>query len=294
MSYNYKRTLIILAIMLVLLIAGSVFAVLRTNKAIGKVEKETVEVDEKISQISSLQSELTAGEKVIIESKERLANLDKTVEPQLTSVRTYSYLDSIQDRFGFLECSITFEEDSVLTDYSYLGFSIKGKSYFYTLYNFIWALENGPKIFHIKKFDLRALENLNEVSGETEIIVNFELKIWAIYSDLQDLPPISNRLDSVTYQNIESNPFYPYIASIIEPNIEGYPEIEKSQLIAVLKDRIIISDEQRNIVELQVGDPVYLGYLTKIDNDSKYAEFVLNKGGIVSTYILSLSFNGKK
>jgi hypothetical protein len=293
LSYNYKRTLIILAIALALFICGSFFSFSRIKKAIKKVQAETIEIDQKIGQIPNLQIEMENCENVIDNCKAKLSQLDKTVEPQLTASNTYSYLDSVQDRFGFLECSITFEEDSVLTDYSYIGFTVKGKSFFDTIYNFIWALEKGPKIFHIKKFDLRGLECLNDTTGETEVIVNFELKIWAIYSNLQELPPINNRLDSVEYQFVEVNPFYPYIASIITPNIDGLPEIEKSELIAVLQDRILISDGQRNILEMQVGDAVYLGYLTKIDAYAKSAEFVLNKGGIMSTYILSLSFNGK-
>ena len=76
------------------------------------------------------------------------------------------------------------------------------------------------------------------------------------------------------------------------------PNVEKSTLLAIMKGRAFISDQSSKLVMLSEGDEVYLGYVSKIMPERRQVLFLLNKGGIIERYILTLStenqFFGKK
>jgi len=294
LSRNLRNTVLLLIIVLILILAGIFFVSSHYNKKIETATKQISELEQKLDQIPQLSYEIEAAESALVSYQLRLSQLDKTIKPELAEVAAYCYLDSIQDKFGFLKCTITFEEDSTLAEYSYLGFSIKGESYFSVINNFVWALENGPNLYKIKTINLRSVEELDEETGETMVIVIFEMKIWALYAKVENLPPIQNSLAAIPYQELRINPFYPYFTQHLTPNIDKLPEVERSELKVILPDQIIISDAQNNLLSLYIGDEVYLGYLTRINPEERYAEFTLNKGGIISTFRLTLTFNGKE
>jgi len=283
-----------LSAVLILMIIGILLSSSHYNKKIASAKQQITQLDEKLDQIPQLSYDIEAAGKALEDYQRKLALLDKTIRQELKEVEAYCYLDSIQDKFGFLKCTITFEEDSALAEYSYLGFTMKGEAYFSVLNNFVWALENGPSLFKIKKLDLRGVEDLDEETGETTVIVVFEMKVWALYAKVENLPPIQNSLAAIPYQELRVNPFYPYLTQNLTPNIDHLPEVERSELKVILPDMIIISDAENNMHSLMLGDEVYLGYLTDIVPTEGYAEFTLNKGGIISTFRLTLTFNGKE
>ena len=84
--------------------------------------------------------------------------------------------------------------------------------------------------------------------------------------------------------------FKPLISSEPPANLRGLVDVERSDLRAVMTDKIFIVDENGKAHMLSVGDEVYLGYLTRIDQDKNEAEFTLNKGGIIDRVVLKTRF----
>ena len=95
------------------------------------------------------------------------------------------------------------------------------------------------------------------------------------------------------FENISYNPFLSLVNPEIPPNVYDLPDVEKSTLLAVMKGRAFISDQHNQLVMLSEGDEVYLGYVSKIMPERRQVLFLLNKGGIVERYMLTLRFQNK-
>jgi len=82
---------------------------------------------------------------------------------------------------------------------------------------------------------------------------------------------------------MNSRLFYPLIHGI-PPNTDELIDAEKSRLIGITNDKIFLMDQAGRLQELRVGDKVYLGSLSSIDQANESATFLLNKGGIIDKY----------
>lgn len=82
---------------------------------------------------------------------------------------------------------------------------------------------------------------------------------------------------------VNSRLFYPLIHGI-PPNTDELIDVEKSRLIGITNDKIFLMDQSGKLQELTVGDRVYLGSLSAIDQENESVTFLLNKGGIIDKY----------
>ncbi|MBC8278553.1 MAG: hypothetical protein H8E46_10000, partial [FCB group bacterium] len=128
MSYNYKTTLIFLVLILLLTITGIYFTMKKFRENISQTLAEIEGIDQNIALIPELESNIDASIKVLDDFRYKLSKLDKRIVIKNRAVQVYSYLDSVQDKIGFVEFSAIFDQDSVLDEYSYKSFSLKGLS----------------------------------------------------------------------------------------------------------------------------------------------------------------------
>ena len=271
-----------------------IYSTSQFNKFIADSTQKIEQMDAKIVQIPQLRTDIVQAEIVLTDYQIKLEDLDKRIKPTLSSAEAYAYLDSIQDKFGFLKCVISFNADSVKEGFGFKSFSVKGESYFTSLYKFIWAIERGPELYKIKRLDIRSVEEIMPETGELMIYVVFDMTVNAIFAEIANLPDVQNNLTSLDGPKIVFNPFYPDVSKSVKPNIDKLPEIERAELKAILPDRVLIVDADDKLFSLFVGDKVYLGYLSKIDHKNKAAVFTLNRGGIVTTFRLFLNLNEKE
>jgi hypothetical protein len=75
-------------------------------------------------------------------------------------------------------------------------------------------------------------------------------------------------------------PFHPLILETIPPNTDGLPEIEDAVLVSIMGGRAIF-EIKGEMIELGIGDPVYLGQIVSIDPREGLVVARLNKGGII-------------
>ena len=294
MSRNLRNTIILLTSIFIMTLTAMIYSTSQFNKSIAESLVRIEEVEAKIVRIPQIQTDIAQAEMVLTDYQIKLDNLDKRIRSNLSAAEAYAYLDSVQDKFGFLKCVIAFNSDSVRENYGFKSFSIKGESYFTSLYKFIWAIERGPELYKIKRLSIRSVEEIEDETGELMIYVVFDMIVHAIFADIPNLPEVQNNLMSLDGPRIELNPFYPYVSKIVKSNIDKLPEVERAELKAILPDRVLIVDADEKLYSLSVGDKVYLGYLSKIDHKNKAAVFTLNRGGIVTTFRLSLNLNEKE
>jgi hypothetical protein len=258
-------------------------------KKIRLVEKKIATIQKQISSLEGVEAEYESIDQIIKEKETNLANLNKRVMPAVTPSESYRYLISILNYSGVLDFDMLYQGNKQAGGYQYNVYNIKGEGPFHKIYNFISFLEKGPLFYKIEQLNLRMVENKDPETKVYQIIVPFEMEVWALFADVPDLPPIRRTLASVRVLRV-SNPFYPFIYRDLPANTDELPEVERAELKAILKDKVLIADVEGNIHELIEGDKVYLGYLKSIKPDNNEAEFILNKGGIVEKFSLYLRF----
>jgi hypothetical protein len=258
-------------------------------KKIRTVEKKVATLEKQIGNLDGVEAEYENIDKTIKEKETNLANLNKRVVPAVTPSESYNYLISILKYSGVLDFDMLYQGTKQAGGYQYNVYNIKGEGPFHKIYNFISYLEKGPLFYKIERLILRMVENKDPETKVYQIIVPFEMEIWALFADVPDLPPIRRSLRNVRVSRV-SNPFYPFIYRDLPANTDELPEVERAELKAILKDKVLIADVEGNIHELIEGDKVYLGYLKSINPDNNEAEFILNKGGIVEKFSLYLRF----
>jgi hypothetical protein len=246
-------------------------------------------MEKQIASLDGVEEEYQTIDKIIKEKEQKLASLDKRVVPSVTPSESYRYLISILNYSGFLDFDMLYQGTQKQGGYQYNVYNVRGEGSFHKIYNFISFLEKGPLFYKIQNMTLRMVENKDKETKMYQIIIPFELQIWALFADVPDLPPIRRTLSNVRVARA-SNPFYPFIYRDLPDNVDGLPEVERAELKAILKDKVLIADADGNIHELREGDKVYLGYLKQIDPENNEAEFILNKGGIVEKFSLHLRF----
>jgi len=288
---SYKLRNIIVLISLVVLLGGvsGYFTLYHYPKKIKIVQKKIDGIKKQISNLAGVEEEYKNIEKIIKEKEQRLANLDRKIVPAVTPANSYQYLNTILNYSGVLDFDMLYQGVKSAGRYSYNVYNIKGEGPYYKIYKFITFLEKGPQVYKINKLTMRMVEDKDKETSAYRIIITFEMEIWALFADVQNLPPIKRTLGNV-YVKRASNPFYPYIYRNIPANVDERLEVERAELKAILPDKIMVADAEGKIHELQEGDKVYLGYLKRIDHENNKAYFVLNKGGIVETFELHIRF----
>lgn len=292
MSYKLQNTLILLFIAIIV-IALSVWRLLFFfPKQVDDLQAQLKQIDEAVIQIPDLQTSLEKTRGLLHDREEVLASLDKTVEVNVTMADAFAYLDQIQDRYGSMSFTLTYNGEKSSKGFGSRSFTLAGESVYRTIFSLVWALEQGPQLFVIEGLNMRGVESSVRQEGEPSLVIPFEMKVRALYANVTGLPPIKKTLRDVRVPRMR-NIFYPLISKNLPPNTKGLVEVERAELRAILPGRAIVADHTGKVRILTEGDEVYLGYLTKVDQADNFAEFTLNKGGIVERFRLKLQFTSE-
>ncbi len=167
-------------------------------------------------------------------------------------------------------------------------FSIKGEGNFQDLYALINILENSSEFTKIKIKEIKLIQSQNELGKPIDkVYFSFEAEVYYTTNSDFKLDTLIQRAELNSKKSI-SNFFKPVIKLEIPPNYDNLFEVEGARLIALMPDGVYLVDRKGNSATLTEGDPVYLGYLTKINYEKHSCEFLLNKGGILEKVIITL------
>ncbi len=293
MSYKIRNILVLTGFLVLISLVSGYLLLLHFPRKANKIEKDIKSLKKQVTALDGIEAEYYKLEEVIQGQEKKLAKLDKKIVSSVSPANTYKYLNTILDHSGFLEFNLLFLGEKEAKGYKYNAYSVKGEGNYGTIYRFIAYLEKGPEFYKIKKLNMRMVESKDEETGRNKIVVPFDMELWALFADVDELPRIKRTLNNV-WVGYVTNPFYPHIYRNIPANADGLPEVERAELKAVLPNKAMIADNSGKVHVLKEGDPVYLGYVSKIDVEKNEVEFVLNKGGIVERFKLQLRFNESK
>lgn len=219
-----------------------------------------------------------------------LANRKYNVPKNVHQAKFYSFLSEQSKGFTDLySLNVEYKgnsQDGIFMTYDYI---VAGQADFMLLYRVMYAIEQSKELKKIKKIDLNSTVIFDKQQKPRFLInFNFEVKVYSSPDD-RFVSTIFNENDLRTTLNYDI--FYPLLRNDIEPNIEELLEVNGAKLLAILPDGIFVMSDNSKTFYLTEGDPVYLGFLTKIDREKNSAQFVINRGGIVEKIELSLFSN---
>ena len=290
MSYALRNTIVLAAFLAVIFSVGFYLTKIVQPGQETKLEKEVTSLDQTISQRPAIEKELKSAQEKLTEMKEKYSRRFKVIPTNDTTALTYAYLNRIMDASGFVKFDMQYEGSKNVHQYGYNTYNLKGETTYDNLFKFIWYLEHAKLLYKVDELSLTGHEVRDETSERPTTIVPFTMELNAYYANVSGVSSESRGEDPTLYRpvSVGLNFLKPLISSEPPPNLRGLVDVERSDLRAVMADKIFIVDEKGKGHVLSVGDEVYLGYLTKIDPSRNEAEFTLNKGGIIDRVDLTV------
>lgn len=297
MSKKIKNTLIVFVTAILISSAGFIYSYyvqgdeIRLNeKKLKKLKAEFTSPEELKEKIFNAKKEVAvidsilATRKFIIPKELSEKDLYDFVNSHFTDVATHSYtnVDYVKTeakRFG--DININYHE-----------YKITGVGRFQSVYQLLNAVEESKELKKVEKAELTEFTHVSK-SGYPRYQVKFDILLHAYFADSDRFTSTQYTENKLRHRELY-NAFFPLIRNTIKPNINNLPDIQNGELLFLFPEGAYIADTGGNTHVLKEGDKVYLGYLTTIDYKTQTVNFILNKGGIIQDYKLSISKKNKK
>ncbi|MFZ1518925.1 MAG: hypothetical protein WAU11_09135 [Ignavibacteriaceae bacterium] len=287
MNKKLRSTLVLLAFLLLILIAGGSYLYFVQSKDLDKKRDELKELQAKALDPQEL---LMQYQELLVKSNRLdsiLANREFNIPQNLSSIKFYNFVNNVTNGFSDkAQVNIEFLEQKPEKEFFYHEYKLTGFGYFNEVYNLIFAIEHSKEL---KKVTNVSLGNLVQTKADENpvYLVNFTINAKTYFSTDNRFAPatfVENNLGSPTLYDA----FYPLIRNEIPPNIDELLDVQGATLLALIPEGAFIADSKGNTYLIWEGEQVYLGYLTKIDYQNSRVSFILNKGGIIEKMDLEL------
>ncbi len=287
MNKKLRSTLVLLALLFIILIAGGAYLYFVQNKALDEKREKLQELQSKALDPQEL---LAQYQDLLVQSNRLdsiLANREFNIPQNLSSIKFYNFVNNITNGFSDkAQVNIEFLEQKQEKEFFYHEYKLTGFGYFNEVYNLIFAIENSKEL---KKVTSVSLGNLVQTKADEVpvYLVNFTLNAKSYFSSDNRFAPatyVENNLGGPTLYDA----FYPLIRNEIPPNVDELLDVQGANLLALIPEGAFIADSKGNTYLIWEGEQVYLGYLTKIDYQNSRVSFILNKGGIIEKMDLEL------
>lgn len=306
-----SNQIVLLAVLILLVGAGTYVTYVRQQNTLETLEQEIEETKEERENIRELRATFTEAQSNLETMQKQWGSRYKIVPERVTSPSIVGYLTELTQS-GFKTFNVTSSGAEERDGYKVHTFGAEGQATFRSLYQFVWTVENNRPFYRVRDLQLDYLEERtqDEESGRTsmDVLVSFQMDVEAIYGavagigedprpseggELEGLPVArtapSPPLPSSVLPNPapEINPFYPLIFEEIPPNEYGRLNVESAELVSIVGEEAIFLSED-GIERVVEGDRVYLGRITEVDGTNGRVVARLNKGGIVEHVEITL------
>lgn len=288
MTYIIRNTIVLGIVLFLLLGAGGYLTFISLPKKINTLDLDIRRIETELQNTPDLTNQFDLLTAQLEDTKTRWETRSKDIPPQDITGETYGYLSRIIDVSGDVLMDIRYVGRVDSQRYGYNMYNLKGEASFASFFSFLWQTENGRRLLKIPNFFCKAYETKDRETEEPKVSVLYEIDVRAFYSPLAELNSAPQQRTELNPLIVASNPFYPLILREIPPPEEGEIEIERSELKAVIPGKAFIVDQEQHPRVLEEGDPVYLGYVTRILPEQGKIECLLVKGGVTEHIDLSI------
>ncbi|OGU67007.1 MAG: hypothetical protein A2W30_04125 [Ignavibacteria bacterium RBG_16_36_9] len=292
MNKKLISTLSVLALLIIILVAGSIYIFIIQRGDLSARQEKLDELNKNVYDPVELDDRYQELEKRSAELDSILANREFNIPKDISSIKFYNFINNIVANFP-KETTVNVEylRQAPDKEFFFHEYKLTGGGNYNDVYKMVYAIEQSKEL---KKISKLSLTNLVKTDEEVPLfLVNFELVAQVYYSS-------DNRFAPAEYveNNLATGPiydaFYPLIRNEIPPNVDNLLDVQGARLLALIPEGAFVADNSGNTYLVWEGEQVYLGYLTKIDYDNNTVSFILNKGGIIEQVTLELDRNLNK
>lgn len=291
MNRKIKSTLGLLGLLIFILVTGGVYLFIIQHGKINDKSNQLAKLKANHYDTAQLNVELNQLSEKAVVLDSILASRKFNVPQNLSSIKFFNFVNKISTNFSAnTKTNIEYIGRKSAREFYYYEYKISGSGTFNDLFELVYAIEQSKEL---KKVNSVTLSNqiTTDKDGMPLFLISFNLNADVYYSDndrfsTKDL--VENNLKTNSIYDI----FYPLIRNEIPPNVNNLLDVQGAKLLALIPEGAFLSDNKGDTYLLWEGQPVYLGYLTKIDYDHNMVSFILNKGGIIEKVDLSLQKDG--
>lgn len=284
MSYALRNTIILLVVLS--LLCGSGWAYFKFVQET-QIEQLTTSLDRKTRDYNNkrqIADGLPLLQQQFDEAQQFINNFDKTLFKNNNPDNVFKFLSDINIGSDRIQFNFVFADSSVQNQYGIINSNITGEGDFNSVYNFINRIENSQPV---QKIENIVLTPIGQVGSYNRVSFSFTLRSYydrvKMFTNAESASPfIARRIVSS-----ERNPFFPLIRDV-EPNLDGLVNAEASRLVGISGNSIFLINQEGRMINLNLNDRVYLGYLESINIQQGRATFRLNKGGIIEVVTLEV------
>ena len=287
MNRKLKNTLALLAVLLIILIAGGIFifGIQRSKISDGKAKLKELKAnaynrEQLAQQFHNLQIKSKSLDSI-------LASRKFNIPQNLSSIKFFDFVTDVTSGFSpQTHVDVDYTDNGQDKEFSYYQYNLKGSGKYSEIYQLIYAIEQSKEL---KKLSSISMSNL--ISTDDEGIPYFDVKFSMnvkVYYSQNDRFATAKFVENDLRTSDKYDAFYPLIRNEIPPNVDNLLDVQGAKLLALVPEGAFLADAKGNTYLLWEGEPVYLGYLTKIDYDNKLVHFIINKGGVIDKVDLQL------
>lgn len=294
------RNSLTLAILWILLFLSGIFWYIKKTGKLVKVAKEQ-NISSNQLKTSQIQiKRLTEIEKKHDELRAQWLNLPKKIISADEPSFSLSYINWIMSKNNLnIDFDFVLNATKELGNYTKFVYTITGEGTYNDIYKLIWYLTYEPILYEINTINLRRTK---EDSGLLKFsiklqgfTVDSQLEISDEFTDLRATNQSIIRMQNDIFSPlVKPKPVIVKAQKIgkpkLPPKLPGQINVEKATLKAVTRNSIYITEGKSGLVELKVGDPVYLGRLVRINQKTNVAEFVISKFGKTQRIVVGIDY----
>jgi hypothetical protein len=286
MNKKLISTLSVLALLIIILVAGGIYIFVVQQGDLSERQEKLVELNKNVYDPVELENRYQELQRKSAELDSILANRKFNIPQNVNSIKFYNFVNDIVGNFP-KETTVNIEYIGQVPDkeFFYHEYKLTGGGNYNDVYKMIYAIEQSKEL---KKIGTLSFTNLVKTDDEVPLfLVNFELIAKVYFSNDTRFAPAE-----FVENNLSTGPiydaFYPLIRNEIPPNVDNLLDVQGARLLALIPEGAFVADNKGNTYLVWEGEQVYLGYLTKIDYDNNTVSFILNKGGIIEQVTLQL------
>ncbi len=290
MPYAVRNSIILAVLILLIGGGGAAYIYFYQAPRIDELQAERDRIQQQLGDADDLFDRLVQVQERVEILNAAWRQRPKTLATEESASNTNIYLNEILAQSPELDLNVFTQEQVQQNGCGYTRYHLAGQGSFESFARLVQFLEFGPRLMKLRNFDVREVHSVDDEHGRITHTVQFDIDVLAYYSEQL---PFADSLDtpsvaSTVFPPISYDPFRSLVIPEIPPNTFDLPNVENSTLLAIMKGRAFISDQKNQLVMLSEGDEVYLGYVSKIMPERRQVLFMLNKGGIIERYILTL------
>ena len=291
-----KRNSLTLGAIWLALLLGGVFWYVKDARTLVEVMQARKQYTAAVEKSQSQIERMTQVEALYEQMQEKWNHSPKQIISAEEPAFTLSYLNEIVSS-NDLDISYDFvlNDQKRSGDYNKFTYTLTGEGSYEDINELIWCLAYQPVVYKINNITLNRTQDNSD-----KLKFNMRLQGFTLVGDSETGMELTQPgMSLARIFEPQYNIFKPLLARTrtekrrrqekprLPAKLPGQIDVEKSKLKAVTPNSVFLS-EGSGLVELAVGDAVYLGKLVKINQSANEAEFVLTKFGKTARITLGI------